>query len=89
MLAWGGRWATIELCPEDNPIAFKPLGVYALSMDKTQLEKAERIHELLSETYWTIRSALKVQRAWCEMDMLIHDIITDYQQRGMQSDGPA
>ncbi len=58
-------------------------------MDMTQLEQAERIHELLSETYWTIRSAPKVQRAWCEMDMLIHSIITDYQQRGMESDGPA
>ena len=51
--------------------------------DKANLYRAYRIHELLGDHYWTIRPLIKVQRAWIEMDMLIHEIINE-----LEKDGP-
>ena len=53
-------------------------------MSDTVLDRAHRIHQLLSECYWLVRDNEQLRSAHVQMDIDIHEIIADYERRGMR-----
>lgn len=51
--------------------------------DLTVFDRALRIHQQLSEVYWLVRSNPALREAHIQMDLDIHEIIADYERRGM------
>jgi len=49
-----------------------------------QIDRAHRVHECITEAYWVVRHMPQVHRRLIEADLHIHEIIRDYERRGMQ-----